>query len=92
MNSLINSDFKHPSTCAPEDFLDEVSRMINQSIIRNSDGKLRSIALKHFESKGKVLRPIFIRDLALSMNLDLASVLPWAVTCEILHNATLIFS
>jgi geranylgeranyl diphosphate synthase type I len=90
MNSLINSDFKHPSTCAPEDFLDEVSRMINQSIIRNSDGKLRSIALKHFESKGKVLRPIFIRDLALSMNLDLASVLPWAVTCEILHNATLI--
>jgi geranylgeranyl diphosphate synthase type I len=67
-----------------------VSRIIEHSIITNSHGKLRKIALKHFESKGKMLRPMFIRDLAISMNLDLAKALPWAVTCEMLHNATLI--
>jgi geranylgeranyl diphosphate synthase type I len=90
MNSLINSDFNYATTCDPDEFLDAVSSAIKQSILRNSNGKLRTMALKHFESKGKMLRPIFIRDLALSMNLDLALVLPWAVTCEILHNATLI--
>ena len=90
MNSLINSDFSYPASCRPDEFLREVSRIIEQSIMRNSAGKLRSMALKHFESKGKMLRPMFIRDLALSMNLDLALVLDWAVTCEILHNATLI--
>ncbi len=90
MNSLINSDYSYATMCGPDEFLKEVSRIIEQSIMRNSDGKLRAMALKHFESKGKMLRPMFIRDLALSMNLNLAHVLPWAVTCEILHNATLI--
>ncbi len=90
MNSFLSSDLSLVSSCAPGEFLGEVSRLIEQTIMRNSDGKLRSMALKHFESKGKMLRPIFIRDLALSMNIDLTIVLPWAVTCEILHNATLI--
>ncbi|MDH4468656.1 MAG: polyprenyl synthetase family protein [Bacteriovoracaceae bacterium] len=94
MNSLIDSDFRFAArfatACGPDEFLGEVSRIIEESIKRNSEGRLRTMALKHFESKGKMLRPMFIRDLALSMNLDLALVLPWAVTCEILHNATLI--
>lgn len=90
MNPLINSDLSYASKCGPDQFLDEVSRIIEQSIMMNSNGKLRTMALKHFETKGKMLRPMFIRDLALSMNLDLALALPWAVTCEILHNATLI--
>jgi geranylgeranyl diphosphate synthase type I len=90
MNSLINLDFSYSTTCGPDEFLDAVTSIIKQSIMRNSNGKLRTMALKHFESKGKMLRPIFIRDLALSMNLNLSLVIPWAVTCEILHNATLI--
>ena len=90
MNSLINSDPDLFIKCEPNEFLYEVSNAIHRLINNNCDGKLRKMALKHFESKGKMLRPMFIRDLALSMNLDLALVLPWAVTCEILHNATLI--
>ncbi len=90
MNSLISLDFNDCPKCYPDEFLNEVEKMIESSIRQNAQGTLRSMALKHFESKGKMLRSMFIRDLALSMNLDLSLVLPWAVTCEILHNATLV--
>ena len=90
MNSLIGSDLSDFPDCHPDEFLNEVERLIERSLVHNSLGKLRTMAFKHFEAKGKMLRPLFIRDLALSLNLDLRFVLPWAVTCEILHNATLI--
>jgi geranylgeranyl diphosphate synthase type I len=90
MNSLINLDLISHPTCHPDEFLDYVHETILKCIEKNSDSKLRIMALRHFETKGKMLRPLFIRDLALSFNLDLGLVIPWAVTCELLHSATLI--
>ncbi len=71
-------------------FLDEVCIQIEQVISRNTQGPLETMSLKHFKSKGKLIRPMFIRELALSLNLELSDVLDWAISCEILHNATLV--
>jgi geranylgeranyl diphosphate synthase type I len=90
MSSLVSFNLFDCQKCSPDEFLDEVKRGIEASIFQNSEGKLRLMALRHFETDGKMLRSFFIRDLALSLNLDLSLVIPWAVTCELLHNASLI--
>ena len=73
-----------------DNFLDEVCAQTELIIARNSQGPLQVMALKHFETKGKMLRPMFIKELALSLDINLSDVLDWAISCEILHNATLV--
>lgn len=73
-----------------DNFLNGVHEQVLSFISMNSYGPLETMSLKHFETKGKMIRPMFIMELASSLNLSLSEVFNWAVACEILHNATLV--
>lgn len=80
----------HSSIFDTTTFLEVVDSEIKSCIAKNADTPLAQMALKHFEVKGKMIRPMFIAELAHSLKLDLSMVLDWAVSCELLHNATLV--
>jgi geranylgeranyl diphosphate synthase type I len=71
-------------------YLDHLHSFILNQITLSSTGHLTVMTLKHFSTRGKMLRPLFIKKIAESFNLDLAKTINWAAACEILHNATLI--
>lgn len=73
-----------------ENFLEAVDQRVADFIKENSEDALRKMSLDHFATKGKMLRPLFAKELALSLNLNLNDIIDWATSCEILHNATLV--
>lgn len=81
---------ENPQDLNDDNFLLTVSQKIISTINENSSTKLQEMAHKHFETPGKLLRPLFVKELAKSLGLDLNKALPWAVSCELLHNAALI--
>lgn len=84
------SSIDYFSELKPDNFLEAVNLRITDFIEDNSQGILKEMSLEHFATKGKMLRPLFAKELALSLGLDLRRVLDWATSCEILHNATLV--
>ena len=91
--NILPLEFETRSVCKSLDaknFLDEVHRLILRTVSQNSSKKLEHMTLKHLEATGKMLRPHIVRDLALCFDLKLEQALPWASSCELLHNATLI--
>lgn len=94
MHTLVETHCTFPQNIVTDlhsnNFLDGVHEQILHFISMNAQGPLETMSLKHFETKGKMLRPMFIKELATSLDLNLSEVFNWAVACEILHNATLV--
>ncbi|MEO0336015.1 MAG: polyprenyl synthetase family protein [Pseudomonadota bacterium] len=92
-NSLIEDNLysleKSGETPASE-FLNHVSDVVRVLIRNNSHGLLKEMSEELVSSEGKMLRPQFVRDLSLALNLPLSQSVGWAACCEILHSATLI--
>jgi geranylgeranyl diphosphate synthase type I len=90
MRPSINLSKRNCIEVEKENYLDYLHSCILESITSHSQGHLRKMALKHFEKRGKMLRPLFIMKLAESLDLPIEKTIPWAAACELLHNATLI--
>lgn len=73
-----------------EKFLLEVTRLVNEKIENYSLDSVKEMTLDHFQGKGKMIRPKIVFGLAKSLEVDEEKVLGWAVSCELLHNASLI--
>lgn len=73
-----------------EEFLSDVNRLVIEKIENFSLDSLKEMTLDHFQGQGKMIRPKMVFGLAKSLEVDLKKVLGWAVTCELLHNASLI--
>jgi geranylgeranyl diphosphate synthase type I len=83
-------EFRPSGDLRVEDFLEQVHGLVRHLIELNSHGLLAKMSQELVESKGKMLRPQFVRDLSVSLEVPLHLTLGWAACCEILHSATLI--
>ena len=73
-----------------EQYLLETDRLIANTIAMNSSGLLREMADNHFDVSGKKLRPRICYQIGRALGIPSELTLPWAASCEILHNATLV--
>ena len=73
-----------------KEFLERLQFQINTLIEKNAKSILQKMSLKHFETSGKLIRPKLIFDLTSFYQLPPQSLVGWAVSCELLHNATLV--
>lgn len=73
-----------------EKFLSEVTNSINEKINNFSSDSLKEMTFNHFQGLGKMIRPKLVYGLAKTLGVDTDKVLGWAVSCELLHNASLI--
>jgi len=73
-----------------EEFLSEVTKSVNEKINNFSSDSLKEMTFNHFQTPGKMIRPKLVFGLAKALGVDILKVLGWAVSCELLHNASLI--
>ncbi len=73
-----------------EEFLSEVTRLVYEKINNFSLDSVREMSIDHFQGQGKMIRPKIVYGLAKTLGVDTDKVLGWAVSCELLHNASLI--
>ena len=90
MKNLVKNGESKFIDYSSSEFLHIVHNDILKTIDDYSNELLKEMTLKHFETKGKMLRPLFISELAKALKIYNSNVVDWAVACEILHNATLI--
>ena len=84
------ADVGSSKSLQPKHFLDKVNECVMDLINSNSHGLLMQMSTEIVASKGKMLRPQFVRDLSSALSLDLKDCVGWAACCEVLHTATLI--
>jgi geranylgeranyl diphosphate synthase, type I len=73
-----------------DEFLAEVTKSVNEKINNFSSDSLKEMTFNHFQGIGKMIRPKLVYGLAKTLGVDSEKVLGWAVSCELLHNASLI--
>lgn len=71
-------------------FLEKTDSVIRKVIQENSGTFLNQMILEHFNNPGKMVRPKMIYGLGAALDVSTQELIPWAASCEILHNATLI--
>lgn len=71
-------------------FIQEVDLEIRKVIQANSGKFLAQMIAEHFDHPGKMVRPRMIYGLGVALGVPKQSLIHWAASCEILHNATLI--
>ncbi|MED5465253.1 MAG: polyprenyl synthetase family protein [Myxococcota bacterium] len=78
-----------------EQFLPELERLMNaQLLVPPGEGELHDVvgpmAVEHLATGGKRLRARLALAAAKGLGLEAREAIPWAASCELLHNATLI--
>lgn len=73
-----------------KNFSEQIFSNLNDLVIQNSKGSLKTMGLYHLSSPGKFLRSKIISKLGSIYELSSLEILNWSLTCELLHEASLI--
>jgi geranylgeranyl diphosphate synthase type I len=73
-----------------ENMIDSFTERQREFVQSQANGILKEMVTHHFKSEGKLLRPKLAFALAKAMKLEDSKVDGWAMSCDVLHNATLV--
>lgn len=81
---------QHHNQVMEEKAIKQLKLQIVKFIKDHNGGALETMLLHHFSTPGKLIRPRLVFRLAKALGLTPVEVQGWAMSCELLHNATLI--
>jgi len=80
-----------PGATMPESiYIKEIKHKMMSYVNEHSDGFLKTMCLSHFSNSGKFFRSRVLLRLGNFYHIDVKKLIPFAVACEFLHEASLV--